>query len=133
MKKVLVVEDDKKVSMALAIRLKSQGYEVLTAADGVTGVSVAVKGMPDLILLDISMPAGDGFSVAERVQNLANTAGIPIIFLTASRCPGLRDRALEMGAVDFFEKPYDPDQLLSAIQKAMEERSPVQQTLSAVA
>jgi len=133
MKRVLVVEDDKKVSMALAIRLKSQGYEVLTAADGMTGVSAAVKGSPDLILLDISMPAGDGFSVAERVQNLAGTAGIPIIFLTASRRLGLRDRAMEMGAVDFFEKPYDPDQLLTAIQKALGEWSPAQEPVSAVA
>ena len=121
MKKVLVVEDDKKISTALAVRLRAAGYEVVAAYDAVLAVTIAVKHRPDLILLDISMPGGDGFAVAEKVQNLASTVGVPMIFLTASKQPGLREKAMELGAVGFFEKPYEAADLLAAIQEALGE------------
>jgi DNA-binding response OmpR family regulator len=117
MKKILIVEDDKSIAMALGIRLKSHGYEVAIAPDAVTGVNSALKLRPDLILLDISMPAGSGFSVAERLQLLLPTI-TPFIFLTASKQPGLREKAKELGAVGFFEKPYDAEELLAAIEGA---------------
>ncbi len=120
-KKVLVVEDDKKISTALAVRLRAAGYEVVAAYDAVLAVTIAVKHRPDLILLDISMPGGDGFAVAEKVQNLASTVGVPMIFLTASKQPGLREKAMELGAVGFFEKPYEAADLLAAIQEALGE------------
>ena len=119
MKKVLIVEDDKKISMALTIRLKSKGYEVLTAFDALSGVSVAVKNRPDMILLDVMMPAGGGFSVAERLRALAQTAMTPIIFLTASKRPGLEEKAEELSAVAFFEKPYDAESLLKTIDETL--------------
>ncbi len=118
-KKILVVEDDRKIAMALCVQLKAAGYHVVTAADGVTGVMVARKESPDLLLMDISMPAGGGFSVAERVQNLAGTAGTPMIFMTASKEPGLKERAEELGAKCFLEKPYDFDVLLTEIKAAI--------------
>ena len=120
-KKVLVVEDDKKISTALAVRLRAAGYEVVAAYDAVLAVMIAVKHRPDLVLLDISMPGGDGFAVAEKVQNLASTVGVPMIFLTASKQPGLREKAMELGAVGFFEKPYEAADLLAAIQEALGE------------
>ena len=116
MKKILVVEDDKNVSKALGIRLAGEGYSVYTAVDGLGGLREAVQNRPDLILLDISMPAGDGFSVAKAVQRLNVTAGTPIIFITASRKPGLREHALTIDSVvDYIEKPYDPEELLGKI------------------
>jgi DNA-binding response OmpR family regulator len=121
MKKILIVEDDQNIAKALAIRLKAAGYEVTVAVDAVAGVAAALKIQPDLALLDISVPAGNGFTIAERIQELVITA-TPIIFLTASKQPGLRDVARKLGAAGFFEKPYDADELLEAIRCAFVER-----------
>lgn len=119
MAKILVVEDDKKISMALALRLKSKGYEVLAAYDALGGVQAATKNKPDLILMDISMPAGGGFTAAERIQNLASTVGTPMIFMTASKDPTFRKRAEEAGCVAYFEKPYDAEELMATIAQTL--------------
>lgn len=116
--KILLVEDDEKIVKAVSIRLKSQGYEVVTAFDAVMAMAKAMEHHPDLVLLDISMPGGNGFTVAERLQN-SSLAGIPIIFLTASKEPGLRDRAKELGAVGYLEKPFETQELLAVIQQAL--------------
>ena len=121
MAKILIVEDDKKIGMALAVRLKAEGFQVEIAVDAIMGISCARRLEPDLIILDISMPAGDGFTVAERLRGLTQTMFTPFIFLTASKQPGLRERAMEAGAVDFFEKPYEPEALMSAIKNALVE------------
>ena len=113
-KKVLIVEDDQKIALALALRLQSAGYETSTAYDALTGVKSALSLQPDLVLLDISMPAGSGFTVAERMRSASPTP-IPIIFLTASKQPGLRERAEELGAAGYFEKPYEAEALLTAV------------------
>jgi DNA-binding response OmpR family regulator len=120
MKKILIVEDDENVAKALAIRLESTGYEVTIAPDAVLGVSSALKTNPDLTLLDISMPAGNGFLVADRIQELLPRE-TPFIFITASKQPGLRKKAEILGAKDFFEKPYETKDLLAAIKTALGE------------
>lgn len=117
--KILVVEDDKKIATAIAVRLKAEGFKVDIAMDAAMGIACARKMEPDLILLDISMPAGDGFIVAERLRSLAQTMFTPFIFLTASKQPGLRERAREAGAVDFLEKPYEAAELLNAVKDAL--------------
>ena len=118
MKNILIIEDDQKIAMALALRLKAAGYEATTAYDALTGLNAAVKNPPDLVLLDISMPAGNGFSVAEQIQTLIPTP-TPIIFLTASKQPGFREKAKKLGAAGYFEKPYEAEELLGAIQNAL--------------
>ncbi len=118
MKTILVVEDDTRIAAALGVRLEAAGYEVLTAADGLGGLKLALTNRPDLILMDIWMPVGIGFSVAQRLQSIGLT-GIPIIFITASKLKGLRETAKQLGAVAFFEKPYDSVQLLEAISSAL--------------
>lgn len=118
MKKILVVEDDTKIAAALTIRLEAAGYSVLTAPDGLAGLKLAVEQKPDLLLMDIWMPVGLGFSVAQRLQGLG-LKGIPIIFITASRARGLKKAAEALGAVAFFEKPYDPQALLTAVAEAL--------------
>ena len=115
MKKILVIEDDAKIAAALRIRLEASGYEVHLAGDGFTGLKMTMTHSPDLILLDIMMPVGMGFSVAERLRGL-DMGNIPIIFITASKRAGLRKTAQQLGAAGFFEKPYDAEELLSAIQ-----------------
>jgi DNA-binding response OmpR family regulator len=121
MKKILIVEDDKKIVTALGVRLRAAGYEVIAAFDAIMAGSMAVKHQPDLVLLDISMPGGNGFIVAERLQNSMATVGVPMIFLTASKQPEFRKKAKELGAVGFFEKPYEAEKLLHAIGKALGE------------
>ncbi len=114
MKKILIVEDDKKIVMALSIRLRAAGYEVFQAYDVVSGTMMAKKHEPQLILLDISMPGGNGFDVADRIRNKMDLPA-NIIFLTAHKEPALREKAMQMGAAAFFEKPYDPDLLLDTV------------------
>jgi DNA-binding response OmpR family regulator len=113
-KRILIVEDDQKIALALALRLRAAGYETSTAFDAVGGVSEAMRFRPDLVLLDVSLPAGSGFTVAERMRS-ATPVFTPIIFLTASKQPGLQERAQELGAVGYFEKPYEAEALLTAV------------------
>lgn len=119
MKKVLIIEDDKNISLALGIRLKAMGYHVEAAADAVSAVSQARKHEPDVILLDIGLPGGDGFLVAERLKQLNQTAVTPIVFITASKQSGLKERAMELGAARFLEKPFDATELADAIETAL--------------
>ena len=118
MKKILNVEDDTKIAAALAIRLEAAGYAALTAPDGLAGLKLALESKPDLILMDIWMPVGIGFSVAQRLHSLG-LHGVPIIFITASKVKGLRKTAERLGAVAFFEKPYDSEQLLAAVRQGL--------------
>ena len=113
--KILVVEDDQNIALALVVRLRAAGYEVMTAPDAVLAVSMALKHRPDLILLDLLIPGGNGFLVAERIQDLEAMLGVPCIFLTASKQPGLREHARRLGAAGFFEKPYEAGTLLATI------------------
>jgi DNA-binding response OmpR family regulator len=117
-KQVLIIEDDQKIAMALALRLNAAGYQATTTYDALTGLNAAVSNPPALVLLDISMPAGDGFSVAERIQSLIPTP-TPIIFLTASKKPDFREKAKKLGAAGYFEKPYEAEELFGAIRQAL--------------
>jgi DNA-binding response OmpR family regulator len=117
-KQILIIEDDQKTAMALALRLKAAGYAATTTYDALTGLNAAVSNPPALVLLDISMPAGNGFSVAEQIQTLIPTP-TPIIFLTASKQPGFREKAKKLGAAAYFEKPYEAEELVGAIRRAL--------------
>ncbi len=120
-KKILVVDDERDIVKALMIRLQGAGYEVVTAFDGAQGVFVAHKEKPDLIILDIRMPAGDGFSVGQRLKRSIHTFTIPVIFLTGSPEKNAEDKAMALGARFYIKKPYDPEELLDAIKRALEE------------
>ena len=122
MKKILIVEDDRNIAAALAVRLTAAGHEVLTSFDGHEGLLAAVRHQPDLIISDIWMPAPMGFLGEQRLAVLG-LGGVPVIYMTASRKPDLRQIAEEEGAYAFFEKPYDPDKLLAAVSQALSETS----------
>jgi CheY-like chemotaxis protein len=119
MKTVLLVDDDNIFLLSIGIRLKGMGYTVCTAKDAASAITVVRKTSPDVIVLDVSLPAGDGFLVAERLQNLIASAVTPIIFVTASEKPGLRERAMKLGAVGFLTKPFDALTLADAIESAL--------------
>ena len=117
--KILIVDDDKDVLRGLTVRLKANGYNVVLAADGYSAISAARKEKPDVIILDIGLPAGDGFSVMERLGSLLPLAVIPIIILTARDISGNKERALNAGAQAFLQKPIDNDVLLETIRKVL--------------
>lgn len=119
-KKILIVDDERDIVKALMIRLQGAGYEVVTAFDGAQGVFMAHKEKPDLIILDIRMPAGNGFSVAQRLKRSMHTFTIPVIFLTGSPEKNAEEKAMALGARFYVKKPYDPEELLDAIKRALE-------------
>ena len=119
-KRILVVEDDEHIVKALGVRLRSKGYDVVASYDAVMGMQKAMENPPDLILLDVMMPGGNGVTLAERLQNSTKTVNIPIIFLTASKQADLREQAFSFGAVGFFEKPFDFDELLATVRAALD-------------
>ena len=119
MKSVLLVDDDNTVLLGTGVRLKSMGYTVYTAKDAVSAVAAVRENEPDVVVLDISLPAGDGFLVAGRLQSLIGSAATPIIFITASENPALRERAKALGAVGFLKKPFDATSLADAIETAL--------------
>lgn len=118
MKKILLVEDDNKIQLAVSLAMKGMGYSLTTASDAVTAISAARRETPDVIVLDINLPAGDGFVVAERLMRLNQLGGIPIIFITASKQPGLREKAKSLGATNFLEKPFGVSELANAVESA---------------
>lgn len=120
-KKILIIDDDKDFLYGLQVRLKSHGFNVQLAMDSVSSISIALKIKPDLIILDISLPGGDGYQAMNRLRSLMPLAHIPIIMITAGNASIHQDRALKAGAEAFFQKPVDNDQLLVAIKKAFGE------------
>ena len=105
-KSILIAEYDAKIATALTVRLEAAGYLVQSAPDGYRSFMAAVALKPDLILMDIHMPYGDGLSVAEELRN-TESEPIPIIFITASRDKAYCERAQKIGAAGYFEKPFD--------------------------
>jgi len=115
MKKILVVDDDSDIRLGLNIRLRASGYATAFAADGVTAVSMARTERPDLILLDLGLPAGDGFQVLERLKTNTELAHTPVIVLSASDAEANEWRAVKAGAAGYLQKPVDDEDLLEAI------------------
>ena len=119
-KKILIVEDDRDLRRALTIRLRSSGYDVVTAEDGVNAVSVARKEHPDLVLLDLGLPGGDGLTVLKRYQNLSDLCTIPVVVLTG-RDPRVSEPAARAYDVaGFLRKPVDNNVLLDTIHQALD-------------
>lgn len=120
-KKILIVDDDADLRRGLNVRLRANNYETVFATDGMSAISVAQKERPDLVVLDLGLPAGDGFTVMERFKAIAPLSVVPIIVVSARDPQVNRDRALKAGAETFLQKPVDNDELLSAIRKALGE------------
>jgi DNA-binding response OmpR family regulator len=120
-KKILIVDDDQDLLLALTPRLKANGYRVISAMDGISAISVARKETPELVILDLGLPAGDGFVVLERMRSLPDLVAIPVIVLSAWDPTDNGQRALDAGAVAFFQKPADNHDFLAAIRQALGE------------
>jgi DNA-binding response OmpR family regulator len=116
---ILVVDDDESLVRALAMRLRAGGYRGLVAMDGLQAVMVAHKQDPDLILLDIRMPAGDGFSVMDKLAFSTKTQHIPVIIVTAFDDELTKSKVDSSAAVAYFRKPFNADELMEAVKAAL--------------
>ena len=121
-KKILIVDDDPHLLLGLTARLKANGYRVVCATDALSAITVARKEAPDLVILDLGLPAGDGFLVLERMRSLADLVATPVIVLSARDPTDNKKRALDAGAVAFFQKPPDSYEFLNEIRQALGEK-----------
>jgi DNA-binding response OmpR family regulator len=118
-KKILIIEDEKELVLGLSTLLRSQGYLVVVAYDGVFGISLAHKEKPDLIILDLGLPAGGGLFVLENLKSSVETNEIPILVLTAQQGQELEEKVKRQGVVAYLHKPFDSEALLAHIKSAI--------------
>src|ERR1700721_2832965 len=114
-KKILIVEDDRDIRLGYHIRLKANNYDTFFAADSVSSMVEARKQQPDLIVLDLGLPAGDGFVVMERLRANLQLSMIPIIVVSGRDMRTNKDRALKAGAKAFLQKPWNDNELLGLV------------------
>jgi CheY-like chemotaxis protein len=120
MTRILYVEDNDDNLYMLKMRLELlDGFEVLVAENGETGVAAAITERPDLILLDLDLPVVDGWEASRRLKGDPETQDIPIIALTAHAMAGSREKALAAGCDEFDTKPVDFDRLLQKIDRLL--------------
>jgi len=118
---VLVADDDEDILELVRFRLARSGYDTICAHDGTQALSLAAERLPDVVVLDVSMPGLDGVEVTERLRSNETTKHIPVILLTASANPADVSKGLAAGAEDYVTKPFSPEMLesrVSAILKA---------------
>ena len=120
-KKILIIDDDQHLLVGLTARLKANGYSVVPAMDAISAIAVARKEAPDLIILDLGLPGGDGFLVLERIRRLTDLVAIPVIILSAWDPADNMRRSLDAGAIAFFQKPPENHEFLAAIRHALGE------------
>ena len=111
--KILIIEDNKQNMYMLSYLLESENFEVLKAFNGTTGIELAKKEKPGIILLDIQLPEMDGYTVSKKLREIIELKEIPIIAVTSYAMPGDREKAIESGATGYIEKPINPDTFIS--------------------
>ncbi|HXC61404.1 MAG TPA: response regulator [Nitrospiria bacterium] len=126
-KKILIIEDDPHVRLGYHVRLQANNYDAFFAADALASMTEALKHQPDLIILDLGLPGGDGFVVMERLKANTCLAVIPIIVVSGRDPSANRRRALRAGAKAFLQKPVDNAELLAAIRQCLDETNGLRQ------
>ena len=117
--KIMVVDDDPHIRLGLSWRLRASNYDTVNVCDGYSAIAMAQKEKPHLIILDLGLPAGDGFAVLKNLQDYPALSVIPVIVLTGWARDNKR-RSLESGAVAFFQKPPDNAELLEVIRAKLQ-------------
>ncbi len=118
--KILVVDDDKDIRVLLSNRLTTHGYEVAFAHDGVSCMKALREDSPDAIVLDLGLPAGNGFITLNRLRDDPDLCGIPVVVLTSDDSPESKARALESGAQAFLQKTASSETLMTTLSKIMD-------------
>ena len=121
--KILLVEDNEMNRDMLSRRLQRKGYDVVIAVDGEEGITLAESEVPDLILMDMSLPVVDGWEATRRMKEAESTQGIPVIALTAHAMAGDREKALDAGCDDYDTKPIELPRLLGKFEALLPENA----------
>jgi CheY-like chemotaxis protein len=116
---ILVVDDDRKIVDALTIRLRSEGHTVIAASDGEAAVDLARSRKPSIVVVDLAPPIEEGLEKVRGILDATGSPDTPVIFITASKVPQVRERAVAFGAAGYLEKPYEAKDLLALIRKAL--------------
>ncbi|SRR5258708_3080271 len=119
MPKILIADDSRFQVQALTSWLSPKGFEVITALDAIQAWMSALRSSPDLILLDINMPAGNGLEILKRLRNSPKTQRIPVIVITGDEDPATESQARKLGATEFLRKPVEQDQVCAAVDRAL--------------
>lgn len=121
--KILIVDDDPDLRQALRLRLRANHYDTVNAGDGYSAIAQAYKEQPNLIILDLGLPAGDGFVVLDRLQKDDRLSTIPVVVLSARDPQCNEQRAMQAGASAFFQKPADNAELLDVIRATLSQHA----------
>jgi len=121
---ILIVDDDPDMLQALQVRLKASGYDVHCAEDGTGAISEARKRVPDLIVLDLGIPAGDGFVVLDSLKTSIDLSSIPVIVLSGRDRRANEERVLKAGAKAFLQKPVQTNEFLAVIRQTLGDTHP---------
>ena len=117
---ILIADDDREISHLMCTLLRDRGHTVIAAFDAMQAMMYATRQpVPDLILLDIHMPAGTGLKTLATLKQLARTESIPVVVVTGSTEPGIEERVAALGAVAFLSKPIDPELFLATVRHAL--------------
>ncbi|MFH1665925.1 MAG: response regulator [Candidatus Omnitrophota bacterium] len=122
MAKILIIEDGIDTAKVLEKRMRDLGHDVIVVYDACFGTQQVHKGNPDLIILDLMLPAGGGISILENMKMYAPAKQVPVVVLTAMRDEERKKRVLELGVAAYIEKPYDPEYLENTIKTVLAER-----------
>ena len=117
--KILLLEDDKDIAMGLSLRLKANGYDTACASDAHTGIDMASKEKPDVILLDLGLPDDNGFVLMRRMENIPSLSSVPIIVLTGRPHEVYKEATVLAGAKKYLQKPVENQELLAAIREVL--------------
>jgi len=120
---VLIIEDEKLIIVSTQMVLEAAGFRVESAMNGEDGIVKASGSSPDLILLDIMMPGIDGWETLTRLKREPATAGIPVVIFTAREHTRGHQKSADLGAADYFRKPFEPDELIDLVEKHIGQRS----------
>jgi len=118
--KILIADDDRVQTLMLSTRLKAKGFEVAVAYDAIQAYTVAIRSLPDAIILDIQMPGGTGVAVLKHLKASTKTSQIPVIVLTGTIDPSEEPRLKELGVARFLYKPVDLEQLYVTLSQLLE-------------
>lgn len=121
MTRILAVDDEPHILKLVSFALSSRGFEVIEASDGLSAITVAEAEQPDLILLDVMMPALDGYEACRRLKANPETAHIPVVMLSAKSQQAEQSIGIDCGATDYICKPFTPKDLVTQVQKILDE------------
>lgn len=119
--KILVVDDEPDVVALIETTLKGEGFDVVTAYDGITALDVCNTEKPDLVLLDIMMPMMSGYEVCEQIKANPLTQHIPVLCISSAHSPEARAHCFRVGAVELLKKPFLPAELIAQVKRHIKE------------